>query len=144
MAKAAKKLPVKTVKSAKYQARRQPGTPSKACAGKSIICSREFRLRPHGHLRRTTWDIGTARPNWAVAIPAMDVTMKDGSYEISAELPGMDENNVELKLADEPGNHQQKTEERKEEEKIRALLARTALWLLYALGAFPDDAISTK
>jgi HSP20 family protein len=32
-------------------------------------------------------------------IPAVDVTETDKSYEIAAELPGMDEKNVEVKLA---------------------------------------------
>lgn len=39
------------------------------------------------------------RESWQVA-PAMDLVEKDGTYEISAELPGMDEKDVEVKLAD--------------------------------------------
>lgn len=35
---------------------------------------------------------------WQVA-PAMDLVEKDGGYEISAELPGLDEKNVEVKIA---------------------------------------------
>ena len=35
---------------------------------------------------------------WAVA-PAVDVTEKDGEYEITAELPGLDDKNVEVKVA---------------------------------------------
>lgn len=49
--------------------------------------------------------------------PAMDIAEKKGSYEISAELPGMDENNIELNISDGiltiAG---EKTNERKEEE----------------------------
>ncbi len=37
---------------------------------------------------------------WMVA-PAMDLVEKDGAYEISAELPGLDENNVEVKVAND-------------------------------------------
>lgn len=33
-------------------------------------------------------------------IPAVDIAEKEQSYEISAELPGMDENNIEIKLSD--------------------------------------------
>ena len=39
-----------------------------------------------------------AEANFA-AIPAVDVSETDKAYEITAELPGMDEKNVEVKLA---------------------------------------------
>ena len=39
-----------------------------------------------------------ARLEWEVA-PAIDLAEKDDSYEITAELPGIDEKNVEIKLA---------------------------------------------
>ena len=35
------------------------------------------------------------------AMPAIDVTETDKAYEITAELPGMDEKNVEVKVADD-------------------------------------------
>ena len=34
------------------------------------------------------------------AMPAVDVTETDKAYEIVAELPGMDEKNIEVKVAD--------------------------------------------
>jgi len=34
------------------------------------------------------------------AMPAVDVTETDKTYEITAELPGMDEKNIEVKVAD--------------------------------------------
>ena len=34
------------------------------------------------------------------AMPAVDVTETDKAYEIAAELPGMDEKNIEVKVAD--------------------------------------------
>jgi HSP20 family protein len=39
--------------------------------------------------RESTWD----------AAPAVDIVEKAGTYEITAELPGMDEKNIEVKLA---------------------------------------------
>jgi HSP20 family protein len=39
-----------------------------------------------------------ARAEWQVA-PAMDLVEKDDAYEITAELPGLDEKNVEIKLS---------------------------------------------
>ena len=54
---------------------------------------------------------------WTVA-PAMDLVEKEKEYEISAELPGIDEKNVEIKVA----NHMltikgEKTEEKEEKQK---------------------------
>ncbi|SDZ61197.1 Hsp20/alpha crystallin family protein [Pseudomonas sp. NFIX28] len=34
------------------------------------------------------------------SMPAVDITEKDESFEISAELPGMDQNNIEIKVSD--------------------------------------------
>ncbi len=45
--------------------------------------------------------------------PAMDLAEKDDSYEITAELPGMDEKNVEIKLS----NHTLTIKGEKSEEK---------------------------
>jgi HSP20 family protein len=39
-----------------------------------------------------------ARAEWQVA-PAMDLVEKDDAYEITAELPGLDEKNVEIRLS---------------------------------------------
>jgi HSP20 family protein len=39
-----------------------------------------------------------SRAEWQVA-PAIDLVEKDGAYEISAELPGLDENNVDVTLS---------------------------------------------
>jgi HSP20 family protein len=55
--------------------------------------------------------------SWTVA-PAMDLVEKEKEYEISAELPGIDEKNVEIKVA----NHMltikgEKTEEKEEKKK---------------------------
>ena len=36
-----------------------------------------------------------------VPSPAVDVVEKDNAYQISAELPGMDENNIEVKVSDD-------------------------------------------
>jgi HSP20 family protein len=49
---------------------------------------------------------------WQVA-PAMDVIEKDDAYEIAAELPGLSENNIEIKLS----NHTLTIKGEKSEEK---------------------------
>jgi HSP20 family protein len=59
-----------------------------------------------------TWPKGT----WEV-MPAVDVTEKDDAYEVTAELPGMDENGIEVKLADGMLTIKGEKKEEKEEEK---------------------------
>jgi len=50
--------------------------------------------------RRTTeFEFPWPRAAGMAIAPAVDVVEKDKEYEITAELPGMDEKNIELKLA---------------------------------------------
>ena len=53
------------------------------------------------------------------AAPAVDVVEKDNAYEITAELPGLDEKNVEVKLVNGnltiKGEKQEEKEEKKKE-----------------------------
>jgi HSP20 family protein len=53
-------------------------------------------------LARSVFDI---EPFWRGfggigAVPAVDIAEKDKDYEITAELPGMDESNIDVKFAD--------------------------------------------
>jgi HSP20 family protein len=50
-----------------------------------------------------------------VPSPAVDVFEKNGAYQISAELPGMDEKNIEVKVADDVLTIKGEKEEEKEE-----------------------------
>lgn len=60
------------------------------------------------------WPSATA---WQIA-PAMDLVEKNGAYEISAELPGLDEKNIEIKLANGTLTIKgEKTEEKEEKDK---------------------------
>ena len=57
-------------------------------------------------------------PRWLGEIaPAVDIAEKDMAYEITAELPGLDQNNIELKLSSGTltikGEKKQETEEKK-------------------------------
>jgi HSP20 family protein len=55
--------------------------------------------------------------DWSIA-PAMDVVEKETEYQISAELPGIDENNVEIKLVNNALTIKgEKNEEKEEEQK---------------------------
>jgi len=53
--------------------------------------------------------------SWAV--PAVDVAETEKAYEITAELPGMDEKNVEVKVADGVLSIKGEKQEQKEEKK---------------------------
>ena len=70
--------------------------------------------------RRSLFDL---EPIWRrqaawPAVPAVDVTEKENAYEITAELPGMDDKNVELKLANGVLTIKgEKTEEKEEKKK---------------------------
>ena len=58
-----------------------------------------------------------SRAAWPVA-PAIDLTEKEKEYEITAELPGLDERNVEIKLSNNTLTIKgQKKEQREEKEK---------------------------
>jgi HSP20 family protein len=56
--------------------------------------------------------------NWG-AVPSVDVTEKDNAYEVTAELPGMDEKNIEVKFSDGmltiKGEKEEATEEKKKD-----------------------------
>jgi HSP20 family protein len=59
---------------------------------------RDFWQSP---FRRSVFDI---EPFWRReliwgAAPAVDIAEKDNAYEVTAELPGLDEKNIEVKLA---------------------------------------------
>ena len=56
--------------------------------------------------------------DWGLgAAPAVDIVEKDNTYEITAELPGIDEKNVELKYADGILTIKGEKEETREEKK---------------------------
>jgi len=50
-----------------------------------------------------------------VSAPAVDVVEKNGAYEITAEMPGMDEKNIEVKLSDDILTIKGEKKEEKEE-----------------------------
>jgi HSP20 family protein len=69
--------------------------------------------------RRSFFDI---EPGWrsqsAMSVmPAVDVTETDKAYEITAELPGLDEKNIEVKVADGVLTIKGEKQEEKEEKK---------------------------
>ena len=75
--------------------------------------------------RGSFFDVAPFRRGEAVfgAVPAVDVSETDKAYEITAELPGIDEKNVEVKLANGlltiKGEKQDEKEEKKKDYYMR-------------------------
>jgi HSP20 family protein len=66
---------------------------------------------------RSIIDIEPAWRSTTLMTPAVDVTETDNAYEIAVELPGMDEKNVEVKLADDVLTVKGEKQEEKEEKR---------------------------
>ena len=60
-------------------------------------------------------------------MPAVDVVESEKAYEITAELPGMDEKNIEVKVTDGRLTIKGEKQEEKEEKGKGLLPARAAL-----------------
>jgi HSP20 family protein len=77
-------------------------------------------FRPGGWpaFRQTGFDLAWPRPEAMRLAPATDMVEKDGGYEITAELPGLDEKDVEVKVGNGAVTIRgQKTESKEEQEK---------------------------
>jgi HSP20 family protein len=66
------------------------------------------------------------------AKPAVDVTETDGGFEITAELPGMDEKNIEVKLANHTLTIKGEKRDEKEETKKDYYMRERSLRLVPA------------
>jgi HSP20 family protein len=77
--------------------------------------NRDFWRRPFS---RSAFDlIPFARGQFANVNPAVDVIEKSDAFEITAELPGLDEKNIEVKLVNGSLTVKGEKEENKEEKK---------------------------
>jgi HSP20 family protein len=77
--------------------------------------SRDLWRRPFS---RSAFDmLPCARTQLAAVSPAVDVVEKPDAFEITAELPGMDEKNIEVKLVNGSLTVKGEKEEKKEEKK---------------------------
>ncbi|MFA6139237.1 MAG: Hsp20/alpha crystallin family protein [Hyphomicrobium sp.] len=97
MAEAATKLPVKTAKMDATPAYR--GWPPLENLRRDFNqLFGDFSDRWGSPIRHSLFGPESRELTWASA-PAVDIAEKDKAYEITAELPGMDEKNVEVKVA---------------------------------------------
>lgn len=118
MAEAATKLPVKTEEKATAM---QAWRPFESLRREVDRLFEDFdRSSWLSPFRRSVFDI---EPLWGrelklTATPAVDIVEKDNAYEVTAELPGMDEKNIEVKL-DNGGLMTIKGEKQEEKEEKR-------------------------
>jgi HSP20 family protein len=81
--------------------------------------------------------------DWAIA-PAMDVVEKEGEYEISAELPGIDENKVEIKLANNTLTIKGEKQDEKEEKQKDYYMSERRYGSFQRSFALPDGIDADK
>ena len=78
------------------------------------------------------------------AMPAVDVSETDKAYEITAELPGMDEKNVEVKVANHTLTIKGEKQEEKEEKKKDYYRRERSFGSFERSFAVPDDVDTDK
>ena len=92
-----------------------------------------FDLQPFWS-RGSTW----------TAVPAVDIAESDKAYEITAELPGMDEKNIEVKFADGVVTIKGEKKDEKEEKKKDYYLSERSYGSFQRSFQVPDDVDTDK
>ena len=86
------------------------------------------------------WSRGST---WA-AVPAVDIAETDKAYEITAELPGMDEKNIEVKFADGVLTIKGEKKDEKEEKKKDYYLSERSYGSFQRSFQVPDGVDTDK
>ena len=86
------------------------------------------------------WQAGMS---WGAA-PAVDIVEKDGAYEIAAELPGIDEKNVELTVSDGILSIKGEKSEEKEEKQKGYYLSERQYGSFQRSFALPENVEADK
>jgi HSP20 family protein len=96
--------------------------------------------------RMPSFDVAPVRRGQATfaAMPAVDVSETDKAYEITAELPGMDEKNVEVKLANGILTIKGEKQDEKEEKKKDYYMRERSFGSFERTFAVPDGVDSDK
>lgn len=95
---------------------------------------------------RSTFDLHPSWPRgstWA-AVPAVDIAETDKAYEITAELPGMDEKNIEVKFADGVLTIRGEKKDEKEEKKKDYYLSERSYGSFQRSFQVPDGVDTDK
>lgn len=78
------------------------------------------------------------------ATPAVDIVDKNDAYQVIAELPGMDEKNIEVKLVNGSLTIKGEKRDEKEEKKRITICMSAALAPSSAASPFPMKSMSTR
>ncbi len=119
MAEAPSKVSVKTEKAAEPASVPQAWQPFASLRQEIDRLFDDFGRGWWGAPRRSLFDV---EPFWRnghglTAAPAVDVAESDKAYEITVELPGLDEKNIEVKLSNSTLTIKGEKQEEKEEKK---------------------------
>jgi len=146
MAEAASKLPVKTEEkapesAARLEAWRPFGNLRREIDRLFEDFDRDFWRLP---FRRSAFDV---EPFWRRAwggAPAADIVEKDKLYEVTVELPGLDEKNIEVKLANGGLTIKGEKQEEKEEKKKGYHLRERQFGSIERFFALPEGVDTDK
>ena len=95
--------------------------------------------------RMPSFDVAPFRRGEALAaMPAVDVSETDKAYEITADLPGMDEKNVEVKLANGVLTIRGEKQDEKEEKRKDYYMRERSFGSFERTFAVPDGVDSDK
>jgi HSP20 family protein len=99
----------------------------------------QFNIGWPATFRRPVPDFGAARPGngWALA-PAVDVAEKEKEYEITAELPGLDEKDIDVKVANGVLTIKGEKKEEKEERQKDYYLSERRYGAFHRSFTLPD------
>jgi HSP20 family protein len=145
MAEAATKFPVKTEE--KKVDRPAEWRPFESLRREVDRLFEDFQLGPwRAPFGRSFYDI---EPFWRGEVswgkmPAVDIADKEKAYEITAELPGMDESNVDVKFADGTLTIKGEKKEEKEEKKKDHHLSERRYGSFQRSFAVPDSVEADK
>jgi len=148
MAEAVTKLPVKVESKAPARSARSPELSSLMSLRSEI--DRIFDNFDRGFLgfpsTRSLFDVETLFPRSAAwdLVPAVDVAENDKHYEITAELPGIDEKNVELKVSNGILTINGEKEEKKEEKEKGYYLSERSYGSFQRSFQLPDGVDTDK
>jgi len=144
MAEAITKLPVKT-EERKPAAASRPWRPFDDLRREIDRLFEDFdgglRRSPFG---RSIFDLQPLWPRESWAVPAVDVAETEKGYEISAELPGMDEKDIEVKFADGVLTIKGEKQEEKEEKKKDYYLSERSFGSFQRSFQVPEGVDSEK
>ncbi|MDO8533479.1 MAG: Hsp20/alpha crystallin family protein [Xanthobacteraceae bacterium] len=148
MAEAVTKLPLKTEeKPAAAPSKTQEWHPFNSLRREINQMFDQFDVGALGApFRRTPFDVvpfWRSEALWSTA-PAVDIVEKDKAYEITAELPGMDEGNIEVKFSDGMLTIKGEKEEEKEEKKKDHYLSERRYGAFQRSFGVPDGVDTDK